>query len=84
MCIRGRLAEFIKAKMAWFLGVPQPHEAEARGLKEAVKWLGSMGQSQVSIELDCKQVVNDIARGLNGAILDICKASLRIFNITNQ
>jgi ribonuclease HI len=76
--MRGRLCEFIKAKTAWFLGVPQPHEAETRGLKEAIKWLGSMDLSKVSIELDCKQVVNGITRGLNtnsmfGAILDICK-----------
>jgi len=40
--------------------------------------------SKVSIELDCNQVVDGIARGFNtnsmfGAILDICKASLRIY-----
>jgi len=43
-----------------------------------------MGLSKVSIELDCKQVVDGTTRGLNtnfmfGAILDICKASLRIY-----
>ena len=78
------LKEFIKAKTTWLLGVPQPHEAEARGLKEAIKWLASMGLSRVSIELDCKQVVEGIDRRLNtnsmfGVILDICKASLRIY-----
>jgi len=80
---KGRLDDFIKTKTTWFLGVPRPHEAEARGLKEAIKWLGSMRLSKVSIKLSCKQVVDGIARRLNinsmiGAILDIYKDSLRI------
>jgi len=83
MCIRGGLREFIKEKETWFMGVPQPHEAEARGLKEAIKWLDNMSISMVSIKLDSKQIVDDIARRLNissmfGTILDICKASLKI------
>jgi len=43
-----------------------------------------MGLSKVSIELDCKQVIDDISRRLNtsslfGAIIDICKTSLGIY-----
>lgn len=61
-----------------------PHEAKTKGLKEAIKWLDNIGISMVSIELDSKQVVDGIARRLStssmfGAILDICKASLKIY-----
>jgi len=71
-------------KTTWFLGLPQPHEAEASGLKEAIKWFASIGRSKMFIELDCKQVVDDINRRLNtnslfGAIIDICKTSLRTY-----
>jgi hypothetical protein len=43
-----------------------------------------MGISMLSIELDSKQVVDDIARRLNtsfmfGAIVDFYKASLKIY-----
>jgi hypothetical protein len=83
MCLRGRHGEYIKARTTWFQGLPQPHEVEAMRLKEAIKWLGSFGMSNMSI-LDCKQVVDDIVRKLNtnsmfGAILEICKTSLRIY-----
>jgi ribonuclease HI len=33
---------------------------EAAGLKEAIIWLGDMEASRMSIELDCKLVVDDI------------------------
>jgi hypothetical protein len=35
-------------------------EAEAIGLKVAIIWLGEMDLSRISIELDCKLVVDDI------------------------
>ena len=85
ICIRGSLWKFIKAKTTLFFVLPQPHKAEARGLKEAIKLLDSMGLSKVSIELDCKQVVDNITRRLNinsmfGAIIEICKTSLKIYH----
>lgn len=69
------LGEFIKAKTTRFFGLPQPHESNARGLKEVIKWLGSIGLSKVSIELDYKQVVDSITRRLDtnsmfGVIID--------------
>ena len=81
MCLGGDRGEFIKAKTVWYKGLPQPKEAEARGLKEAIKWLGTMRFSRVSIELDCKQVVDDISSNFStnsifGAILNTCKPSL--------
>jgi len=84
MCLRGEQGQYIAAKTAWYKGLPQPHEAEAHGLKEAIKWLGTMSQPSMSIELDCKQVVDGISStlGVNsmfGAILDVCKASLQKF-----
>jgi len=79
--LRGDRGEFMGAKTAWYRGLPQPNEAEARGLKEVIKWLGTLRYTSVSIELDCKQVVDGISSNLNtnstfDAILNTCKASL--------
>jgi len=60
MCIRDYRSHFVKAETTWFNGVPTPMEAEAWGLKEAILWLGEMGMSNVSIELDCKLVSEGI------------------------
>lgn len=57
MCLQGDQGEYIAAKTAWYKGFPQPHEAEAHGLNEATNWLGTMILPLVSIELDCKQVM---------------------------
>jgi ribonuclease HI len=81
MCLREDRGEFIRAKTSWYKGLPQPKEAEARGLKEAIKWLGTLRFPSVSIELDCKQVVDGISSNLStnsmfGAILNTCKVSL--------
>jgi len=85
MCLRGEQGQYIAAKTAWYKGLPQPHEAEAHGLKEAINWLGTMMRlSSVSIELDCKQVVDGISSTIEtnstfGAIIDVCKASIQKF-----
>ncbi|PNX72103.1 60S ribosomal protein l23, partial [Trifolium pratense] len=82
--IRGENREFIAAKTTWFYGLPQPQEAEACGLREAIIWLGDRGLTVVSIELDCKLVVDGISHNIGtnselGAILNSCKALLSIF-----
>jgi len=79
-----RAGQYIAAKTAWYKGLPQPHEAEEHGLKEAINWFGTMRLPSVSIEFDYKQVVDDISStfGTNsmfGAVLDVCKATLRNF-----
>lgn len=51
---------FIKARTAWYDGVPNPMETETWGLKEATIWLDEMGMLNVSIELDCKLVTDGI------------------------
>jgi ribonuclease HI len=56
----------------------------SKGLKEAIIWLGNRGLTEVSIELDCKQVVDGISNniGTNSelwAILNSCKAPLSFF-----
>jgi len=81
MCLRGENGKYISTKTAWFHGIPQPQEAEACSLKEAIIWLGNRGLTAVSIKLDCKQVVEDISNqiGANSelvAIINFCKASL--------
>jgi ribonuclease HI len=46
-------------------------KAEAMGLKEAIIWLGEIELSKVSIELDCKLVVDDIGdRSVNKSEFD--------------
>jgi len=42
MCLRGRHEEYMRARPTRFQGLPQPHEAETRGLKEVIKWFGSI------------------------------------------
>jgi hypothetical protein len=64
MCLRDENGHFIAAKTAWFHGLAQPQEAEARGLKEAIIWLGNRGLTEVSIELDYKQVVDGISNNI--------------------
>jgi len=56
-------------------------ETEARGLKEAINWFGRLRFFLVSIELDCKQVVdgssnNHCTNSMLDAILNGCKTSL--------
>jgi hypothetical protein len=53
------------------------------GLKEALIWLGDLNSAAVFIELDCKEVIDDIPSNLSsnyelGVILNFCKASLRL------
>jgi len=60
MCIRNARGHFMKARTVTYNGVPFTNEAEDRELMEAILWLGEMGMSNVSIELDCKLVVDVI------------------------
>jgi ribonuclease HI len=60
MCHRGDQGSTLGANTTWFKVLPQPNEAEARGLKEAINWLDNLMFPSVSIELDCKQLVDDI------------------------
>jgi len=49
MCLRDLNGEYIAAKITWFQGIPQPQEAEACGLKEAIIWFRNRGLMVVSI-----------------------------------
>ena len=55
----------MKAKTVCLEGNSSPMEAEAWGLKETIIWFGNLGISKVSIELDCKLVVDDIFDSTN-------------------
>jgi len=81
MCLRGKRGEFNGAKTTWYKGLPQSKEAEAKGLKEEIKWLRNLRFPSVSIELDCKQVVDENSsnfstRSMFDAILNIYIPSL--------
>ncbi|CAJ2632610.1 unnamed protein product [Trifolium pratense] len=81
MCIRDDHGNFIRAQTMWRKGGPLPHEAEAWSLKEALNWIRNLGYTNVSIELDCKLVVDGVASNPNSqtefsVILSVCKAML--------
>lgn len=83
LCIRDYQGLFVKAKTVWFYGSPPPQEAEALGLLTAVKWLQELHIQRVTIELDCKSVVDGI-RGVChsvtefGSILSSCRNLLSL------
>jgi len=58
MCIRDDKGRFIRAQAIWSSGQLSPQEAEAWGLKQALLWLIGLGYTRVSVELDCKLVVD--------------------------
>jgi len=79
--LEGNEGSSLGVKATWYKGLPQPNEAEARDLKESINWLGNLRFPMVSIELDCKQVVDDSSSNLStnsmfGVILNRCKVSL--------
>jgi len=76
MHLRGDRGEFIRAKTTWFKGLPHSNEAEARGLKEAINWLGNSRFSSVSIKLNSKWLTTSLAtNSMFDAILNGYKAS---------
>jgi len=56
------------------------------GLNQAISWLGGLqGFSKMYVELDCKQVVDDILKNLNdqtevGFISNVCRSTLGFFS----
>ncbi|WJX44042.1 hypothetical protein P8452_31070 [Trifolium repens] len=78
MCLRNDHGQFVKAKTRLMEGTPPALEAEAMGLREALNWLGEIEVFDVSIELDCKPVVDSIMDTSNnhsefGKIMSACK-----------
>lgn len=65
MCLRRNRWEYIEGKAIWYKGLPKPNVAEARWLKEEINKLHNLRFSSVSIELDCKQVVDDTSSNNN-------------------
>jgi hypothetical protein len=81
MCIRDYRGNFIGSQTMWKNGSPLPNEAGAWSLKEALHWIKNLGYTNVSIELDCKVVVDGVVGNPNsqtgfGAILSVRKAML--------
>jgi hypothetical protein len=52
---------FIRVQTMWKIGKPYPHEIEVWGLRQELLWLTNLGTTRVSIDLDNKLVVGDIA-----------------------
>lgn len=81
LCICNEDGKFVKAKTVCFTCNPDPQEAEALSLLEAVTWLQKLGIQRVTIELDCKVIVDGIGGECNfvteyGSILRSCQTLL--------
>ncbi|XP_058768296.1 uncharacterized protein LOC131642024 [Vicia villosa] len=59
-CFRDHLGRFIRAGVAWDVGLFSVFEAEAIALKEAIQDAISLHLSHVTFESDCQFVVNSI------------------------
>jgi ribonuclease HI len=70
MYLRDKNGHFISVKTGWFHCLAQSEKAEARGLEEAISWLDNRGLTEVSIELDYKQVIDNIFNH-NGTNLEL-------------
>lgn len=60
LCVKDHTGAFVKAKSLWFPGIPTPQEAEAKGLLEALNWMTHLNFDNVTLELDCKAIVDGI------------------------
>nr|KYP67732.1 hypothetical protein KK1_024084 [Cajanus cajan]KYP67733.1 hypothetical protein KK1_024085 [Cajanus cajan] len=65
ICLRDATGSLIKAKSGWLYGVALSHEAEATTLLESICWVCDQGYTHVILELDSKQVVEDILNSNN-------------------
>ncbi|KHN18523.1 hypothetical protein glysoja_006936, partial [Glycine soja] len=60
ICLRADQGNFTKAITMLFLGLPEPREAEAMTLLQALHWISDMNISSINFELNCKNVVDGI------------------------
>ncbi|CAH9145422.1 unnamed protein product, partial [Cuscuta epithymum] len=59
-CIRNHVGRFYQARTAWINAEMSPREAEAWGLREAIKWVKQKDYTKVVFESDCKQLIDDL------------------------
>lgn len=84
MCARDDRGQFVIAKTFWAHGDIHAVKAEAISLLDAIQWLRAIGFNAVSIEMDCKPVVdsvisNPVPQTELGDILLACKQRLLVF-----
>ncbi|RZC02591.1 Protein ECERIFERUM 1 isoform B [Glycine soja] len=60
MCARDDRGQFVIAKTFWAHGDIHAVKAEAISLLDAIQWLRAIGFNAVSIEMDCKPVVDSV------------------------
>lgn len=68
MCIRNEKGKFVNAKTIWREATIPPQEAQALGLSEALLWLSELGVQRVTIELDCKSVMDGVIGNLTNLV----------------
>jgi len=73
-----------KAKSSWQHGIPEPAEAEASGLLQALNWLKDSTLSNIVFEIDCKIVADGFQHSAYGhsdlqVLLNKCNHSLSLF-----
>nr|GMC57892.1 uncharacterized protein LOC109177101 [Ipomoea batatas] len=61
--LRDANGAFVAARQIPWPGLFKPDEAEALGVKEALKWLKELNEDQVEVESDSLKVTNDIPSG---------------------
>jgi len=61
--LRGLRREFICAKTSWYYELPPSREAKT-WVKKVIIWLHELSITNVSLELDCTQVVVDVISGI--------------------
>lgn len=68
LCLCGTHGTFTQARTFIFPGLLEPREAEAWELLEALKRTNSMNLANVTYELECKSVVDEIRHNSIGSL----------------
>nr|KYP36545.1 hypothetical protein KK1_042329 [Cajanus cajan] len=81
MCIRNDHGQFLTAKTGWAHSLPPVHEAEATALLTAIQWIENLSLTHVTIESDCKSVLDALSRTQSqhseyGSLLNKCRGLL--------
>lgn len=80
-CVRNAAGQFFQAYTVWCTANMSPTEAEAWGLIQTLLWLYSMNISILIIEMDSKQVVDDVQCSLLNLITQSMDQSSQLVGI---
>ncbi|XP_031107832.1 uncharacterized protein LOC116012436 [Ipomoea triloba] len=75
--LRDSTGALVAARSAPYFRLFMPNEAEAMGVKEALKWVKSMNMDNLQVESDCLQVINGINSDLTISSFDLILNDVR-------